>query len=573
MLPKKRQPFKRLPFLLVSPEALESHVNQPTPAIVSQRAAQRLPRAALLLFCAAYVLPGLFGRDPWRSADLSSFGYMANLARGMTDIWHPTVAGLPTDGGLFPHWLGAIFIRLFDGLLDPAVAARLPFALLLVAVLVLTWYTCYHLARTEAAQPVPFAFGGEAQPVDYARAIADGAVLALIATLGLLQLGHETTPELLQLAAAALFIYALAASNFRGAKPRLAVLAALPLMAGSGAPSMAVCLGIVGLGVCLFSSHDQTRRFITWVAASLILAAVIATAFGAWTWRVRPSPAASQVLRLFAWFTWPTWPLVAWTLWRWRGYLLHRHIAVPLSTAAVAMVSSILMAGSDRALMLALPSLAVLAAFSLPTLRRSVASAIDWFSVFFFTTCGLVIWVFYGAMHTGIPAKPAANIAKLAPGYEAQFSWPALVIAIGGSLAWLWLVRWRTGRNRVALWRSLVLPASGVALCWLLVMSLWLPVLNYARSERPLVERLSRHIPQGECIRALGLPRHQLAALEALGGYRVHAGAYAESVPCNYLVRLGGNDTPTEPAGWALIGRERRPTDRNEYTYVYRRAG
>ena len=82
-------------------------------------------------------------------------------------------------------------------------------------VLVLTWYATYHLARTEAAQPLPFAFGGEATPVDYARAIADGALLALIATLGLLQLGHETTPELAQLASVALFLYALAAAPFR----------------------------------------------------------------------------------------------------------------------------------------------------------------------------------------------------------------------------------------------------------------------------------------------------------------------------------------------------------------------
>ena len=56
--------------------------------------------------------------------------------------------------------------------------------------LVLVWYATFHLARTEAAQPIPFAFGGEADPVDYARALADGALLAIIATLGLLQLGH-----------------------------------------------------------------------------------------------------------------------------------------------------------------------------------------------------------------------------------------------------------------------------------------------------------------------------------------------------------------------------------------------
>ncbi len=75
----------------------------------------------------------------------------------------------------------------------------MPFALLLVSTLALVWYTTFHLARTDAAQPVAFAFGGEAEPVDYARAIADGALLALMATLGLLQLGHETTPELAQL--------------------------------------------------------------------------------------------------------------------------------------------------------------------------------------------------------------------------------------------------------------------------------------------------------------------------------------------------------------------------------------
>ncbi|MDP1153912.1 hypothetical protein, partial [Klebsiella pneumoniae] len=76
-----------------------------------------------------------------------------------------------------------------------------PYALVLVGVLIAVWYACFHLARTEAAQPVAFAFGGEAQAVDYARALADGALLALMASLGLLRLGHETTPELVQLLA------------------------------------------------------------------------------------------------------------------------------------------------------------------------------------------------------------------------------------------------------------------------------------------------------------------------------------------------------------------------------------
>lgn len=545
-------------------------MNHPTPAIVTKRAAQRLPRVALLLFCAAYVIPGFLGRDPWRSADVTAFGFMHSLTVGGTDLWHPVVGGLPPDGGLFPYWLGAAFIHLLGGVLNPALAARIPFALLLIAVLVLTWYTCYHLARSEAAQPVAFAFGGEAHPVDYARAIADGALLALVATLGLLQLGHETTPELLQLTAVALFTYGLAASNHRTVQSQLAVLAALPLMAGSGAPSIAVVLGAVGLTICFRSEFQQTRRFAIWIAASVLIAALTATAFDAWSWRVS-APSARQVARLFAWFTWPAWPLVAWTLWRWRRHLLKRHIAVPLATALTAAAASVLMNGSDRALLLALPSLAVLAAFSLPTLRRGVASAIDWFSVFFFSIGALALWVIYASMQWGVPAKPAANIAKLAPGFEPHFSALALVVAALGTLAWLWLVRWRAGRNREALWRSLVLPASGVALGWLLLMTLGLPVLDYARSDRPLIEKLGQHLPREECVLARNLPRHQIAGLAALGGYRVFDEQAPQAPACDFLLTLGRRARET-PQGWEFVARERRPTDRSEFTYVYRRA-
>ena len=217
---------------------------------------------ALLLFCAAYVLPGVFGRDPWKSADITAFGYMVNIATGRTPWLAPTVGGLPADAALLPYWLGASFIKLLGPWVDPALAARIPFALLLVVVLVLTWYACYHLARTDAAQPLPFAFGGEASTTDYARAIADGSVLALVATLGLLQFGHETTPELAQLASVALFVYALAASPFRGVQPKLAVIAALPSLAASGAPSIAITLAIVGAVICSRSSYETARRFV-----------------------------------------------------------------------------------------------------------------------------------------------------------------------------------------------------------------------------------------------------------------------------------------------------------------------
>jgi hypothetical protein len=78
-------------------------------------------------------------------------------------------------------------------------------------------------------------------------------------------------------------------------------------------------------------------------------------------------------------------------------------------------------------------------------------------------------------MQTGVPARPAAKSRRRIAGFVPSFSLLALLLAVRGTLAWLWLVRWRTGRHQHALWKSLVLPASGVALCWLLLMTLWLP--------------------------------------------------------------------------------------------------
>ena len=561
------------------------NLNKPNPALVTKEAARRLPRLALLLFCAAYVLPGLFGRDPWRGADLNAFAPMLAMAEGRVGWLAPTLGGLPVDAARLPLWIGASAIKALP-MLDPALAARLPFALLLALTLVAVWYATFHLARSEDAQPLPLAFGGEASPVDYARAMADGALLALIATLGLLQLGHETTPELAQLASVACLQWAMASAPHRGWQARLGVLVALPMLAACGAPAMAVCLGAGLLALCWRHSDAGLRAMAPWVALAMLAAAVLAASTGDWAWRVPGTLDVPALVRLLLWFLWPAWPLALWTLWGWRRHLTQRHLAIPLISLVVALIACAGMDGSDRALMLGLPAIAVLAAFALPTLQRGRTAAIDWFSVFFFSLCAGIVWVFYAAMQTGAPTRALATVLRLAPGFQTRSS-PldtAIMLALAtlATVAWLALVRWRTGRHQEVIWKSLVLPAGGVALCWMLLMTLWLPLLDYARSNRPLAERLVRHMPAG-CVAAPGAPASLVAALEVHGHKQVDASSKAARGDCQAMVMVVALRGPAversqslaaTQAGhrWQLVARERRPTDRNEVVAVYRRS-
>jgi len=549
-------------------------VNSPNPALVSQREAEPLPRLLLLLFCAAYVLPGVFGRDPWKSADITAFGYIVNIAHGKTSWFAPTVGGLPTaDGALLPYWIGAVFVKAMPWL-DPTLAARIPFALLLGLTLALVWYATYSLARGDSAQPLPFAFGGEAAPADYARAIADGGLLAVIASLGLLQLGHETTPDLAQLAAVSLYLYGVAASSRRPLKGDIAAALALPILAASGAPSIALLLAGVGVAVSLVSRRPGWGRQIAFIVGGAALAVAAASLLGAWANRLGNYRHGGQVVSLaqeIAWFTWPTWPLVLFTVWKWRRRLLDEHLAMPLGCTLMLLAVWIGMGGSNRALMLALPPLAVLAAFALPTLERSAAAAIDWFSVFFFTIAAATGWAFYVAMQTGTPAPLAANVAKLSPGFQNNFSPLALAFAIAATVAWAWLVKWRTGRNRHPIWKSMVLPAGGVTLILVLVMTVLLPPIDNARSYRSMVQRVARQIQQPDCISTPGMARAQIVALESQGGWRVDAVNPPGKSGCDILMLPRTRHPPD--ASWLFVARERRVRSEDDIIDIYRRAG
>ena len=273
--------------------------------------------------------------------------------------------------------------------------------------------------------------------------------------------------------------------------------------------------------------RGEPRRAAGWLAVGAALGAAAATVLGAWAQPARPPSTArrrSALARAFAWFAWPAWLLALWTVWRWRRRLAqspHRRATCARRRPARHLARDGRLGSRPDARRCRRS----------PCSRRSRCRRCSGARRRRRLVLGVLLHHRRGD-RLGLLRRDADRHAGQARGERRQAvdrlpdatSRPsALLFAVAGTLAWLWLVRWRTGRSRHPLWKSLVLPAGGVGLCWLLVMTLLLPPLDNARSYRSMVQRIATQVPATACVAAPDMPRAEVVALEYLGGYRVDA--------------------------------------------------
>ena len=576
-------------------------MNIPSPALVTQSAVRRLPRWALVLFSVLYVLPGFIGRESWKVADASGFGVMLSIARG-DSLWAaPSIFGqLPDTAALLPYWLGAISIKLF-AIFDPEFAARIPFAMLLGLTMAGVWHSVYQLAHLPMAQPVVFAFGGQAKRPDYARAMADAGLLMLLACLGLARMGHETTADLASLGMVSLMLWSasvwIVPKNVKRWRPIVAWFVGVVGLALSGQSLLATLLSVsVGayllhIGQAQVNDNDTGQHplvssnfkhiarlaALTTAATSMVLYALPDTVWQAHSYQLTVESALGwqRWLKLLAWFLWPAGPLALWALWRWRAHWRSPHIWLPLLFSAMTFITAMLSSRPERAVLLTLPSLAVLASFALPTLKRRASALIDWFALLFFSGAGLVVWVVWLAMHTGFPTQPAANVARLAPGFDPQFAAIPTLLALLATGIWLRLIWWRSRSVVPALWKSLVLSAGGSTLCWLLLMTLWMPLLDHGLSYGPMSRTISSVLNSSQCVRTIGLTQDQLTSLEYHGRLQVRPDASGQD--CGFLLvssaAYASIDNVISMPQWALLKQVWQLNERSEIIYIYQRIG
>ncbi|MGO4397425.1 ArnT family glycosyltransferase [Achromobacter sp. PAB15] len=506
-----------------------------TPARLTSVATAKLPRLILLGLALAYVVAGLFMRDPWKTDDAVGLATMITAIREGGITWLlPQVGHLAhAEEGPLITWVGAICIWLFGPYIGDITAGRLPNLLWFGITATSVWYGTYLLGRRAEAQPLALPFGGEPEPRDYGRMLADAALLLLLATVGILQRTHETTVVPAIMACQALAFYSLARSvdrPFTGTTTLGIALAASFLTRG-WVGAVPIMIGAL-LAFYPRSQLWKCKRWLPW-AALLTVALILAWWIPAsetsqywirnWkTWNLSSFALPSwhdigRTLRDLPWYLWPTWPLALLAVWRWRAWIYAPHIWLPLM---LLVCSALVLFGLEEAtdseyVLLAVPC-AVLGAFSLPTLRRGVVNTLDWFAVMCFSLTAATAWLGWVALHFHWPAQISRNIARQTTGYEPVISWGAFTLAVIFTVAWIALVVWRLRVRPQALWRGTVLSAGGLTVTWILLVLLWQPAVDYARSYRTvsgqLAQALEQHKRPGECVRGLSLGSGQRAS-------------------------------------------------------------
>ena len=144
---------------------------------MTAQAVRGIPRWLLLALCLIYASVGFLGRVPFKPVELSQMGWMLMESSTTLPLWQQESL---FHGLLRPMALSQLSQALPVGLSSETLFMLLKVSawLILLSVLALTWLASKGFALATAAQPVSFAFGGEAQPNDYALSMADSALLA-----------------------------------------------------------------------------------------------------------------------------------------------------------------------------------------------------------------------------------------------------------------------------------------------------------------------------------------------------------------------------------------------------------
>jgi len=526
------------------------------------------------LLCAAWILPGLVGHDPWKPDEAHTFGVVYEILRGGSWII-PALAGETfLDKPPLYYLTAAAAAKLFSFALPLHDAARLA--------------TGFWMATT-------FAFMALAGRQLYGVRYGAVSALLLLGCFGFVTRAHLILTDMALLAGFAMAYYGFAAALTR------------PLMGGFwvgtgiGVGFLAngllapVVLTATALLLPALGRDWRNRGYAAALATATVAAAPWLTIwplqfyqlapdlFRSWLWdenlkyyfgTERGARAGTlYYLQILPWYAFPVWLLAAWTLWRPRVTGIARP-AIVLPLAGFVLTLVVLSASSEARELYALPlllPLSLLAVAAPETLHRSAVHAWYWFSAMTFTFFVVVFWFYWSGLELGMPVRLHEHLHRIRPGYSPGFRLLPFILGVAYTLAWLAVL----ASFRRSPMRPVIIWGAGITVMWALITTLFVGWADNAKSYRSMVVSMQKALPKKyDCISSRDLGEPQRASLHYFGDILTHR----DEVPsrkrqCELLLVQGRSRGEVLPgAGWKKIWEGARPGDKDERYRLYQRA-
>ena len=520
--------------------------------------------------CAAWILPGLIGHDPWKPDEAYTFGLVFDVLQGGSWIV-PTLAGEPfVDKPPLFVLTAALFAKIFSPLLPLHDGARLAAG--------------FYVAMA-------FAFTALAGRALSGRGRGWVAVLILLGSLGLMVRAHQMIADTALFAAFAMGVYGLARALSRPIAGGfwLGTGVGLGFMAkGFFAPIVLGITAIVLAAMCRSWRNSGIAFAIALVAALpwLIIWPVLIyiespALFSDWLWnynvgrflnsfRFGSHVQPLHYLSILPWYAWPALPLALWVLWGTRvsGF---RRPAIQLPFVLFLVTFAVLSLAPDAREVYAMPMLiaaALLATSAVGSMRRGASNAMYWFGVMGFSFFAMVFWFYWVGLELGVPARLFRHLHKLQPGYDSHVRWLPMLVGVVFSSAWIFLLL----RLKRSPERPIVVWAAGITMLWGMANSLFLAYVDTGKSYRSMIVSLTQALPKSyDCLSSRSLGEPQRALLHYYAGiitYRDETQGGGRS--CNLLLHQGQRNNPPDiPQGWHQRWEGTRPGEKEEYFWLY----
>lgn len=521
----------------------------------------------LLILCAIWILTGLIGHSPWKPLESTSISIVKSIVQG-GNLIAPLAKGDSTlDTPPLYYALAALSAKLLSPVLPMHDGARVFNSVWLTILLLMIGMTGREL---------------------WSRGVGRHATFIMIGTVGLVLSAHSLNHEIASLCALATGFYALAL--FKRRPRRAALLLSTALSIGFLVDGIMPPFILLSSAILLFLLFPKWRG--KYFALYVFLSAVLASPFVlGWLWLLyRQFPALYQdwlthathifsyanhayFARILVWYAWPALPLALLGMWKFRTQLFSlAKFQLAFVFLAVTFVT-LGFAAPDKdiqALPLLIP-LVVMGAGSVEQLKRDFAAGLNWFAVMLFSTLGMLIWLGWIAMMTGFPEKLQERMRFLSGAYALDFQAKIFILAVLMTLIWF-IVSLRaklTKRSTVTNW------AIGMTFVWCLLMTLWLPLIDNAKSYASVFASIKKALPaETTCINSLNVGKAQSYLFDYYANITLQPFERSQQLNCNvYLIQdEKGTGKMTPGAEWQIIWQGKRAADRKESFRLFQKS-